>query len=612
MNTIIYARRELVDLSRHSGVATPPGIPSTLLEGAWPEEGYSHERLSLDETIDARFGWIDEEAERLAALATGDADRDANHGPLTAAWINALPLRYYMLKLVRVIAFFTDLRPLERDDVAQLIVADHGDDDYIDLIAWLCQKTGCECRVTRIGRPPEPEPAFPPNPRWRRWATRLSRYIEPPTRRTTKPRVVLCGNPRLLDPVCGEFLRQDCRVWWLYDRFASKTWLRWRPRGVGQLVCQSSLSDENRIGQPDLPPLVCREIDLSVPVGRWIEDRIRTHGRCQTRIVDRIDAHFRRIKPDALVLDQDATPFARATVGLARKYGSQSFVVQHGAPLSRFGFAPLAADRILAWGQSSRRTLLRWGMANSRIQITGSPCHDRLARSFSLSTPKRPSRRKERAPEILLLATVPPRDSRPDGVELHLTRSTYAKMLHNAFQAVERVPNATLIIKLHPRSPNDPRTSRLLGQFDRLKTRLVTGGPVETWIAKADCVLSCISSAGIDATLAGVPVIQLLPADCGNVLPADEWGLLGSATDGIELERLLAEALALERTPPGREPGDHHGVFHRLDGSSAARIAETVLTSCDSPPPQHNSTASRRSPSRCSPTPVHYRGSHCQ
>ena len=604
MNTIIHARRELVDSGQDSGVCLPRGMLSVLLEGAWPEAGGCHDHLSLDETIDARLGWIDEEAERLAALATGDAGRDANRGPLTAAGINALSLRYYMVKLVRVIAFFTEVCPLTHDDVVQLIVANHGDEDYVDLIASLCENAGAEYRVRRIDRPLEPEPSFPPNFRWRRWATRLSQCVEPPTFRTTRPRIVLCGNPRLLDPVCGELTRRDCRVWWLYDRFALKTWLRWRPRGVGQLVCESSLSGKNRIRKPELPPLVCRGVDLTGSVERWIAERIRTHGPRQTRIIDRIDAHFRRIRPDALVLDQDATPFVRAAVGLARERGCQSFVVQHGAPLSRFGFAPLAADRILAWGQSSRRTLLRWGVPGDRIQVTGSPCHDQLHRSLSRSARWRASIPEKRPPEILLLATVPPKDPRPDGVELHLTRSTYATMLYNAFRAVDRVPDATLVIKLHPRSPHDPIANRLLEQFDRLKTRVVTDGPLEPWIARADCVLSCISSAGIDATLAGVPVIQLLPTDCGNVLPAHEWGLLGSASEAVEIERLLAQALATERTPPVNAAEDHHGVFHRLNGSSAARIAETVLTLRHSPPPTHDVARSSRSPSRRFPARV--------
>ena len=601
MNLIIHARHDLID-ARHDSVGPAfQAAPAVLLEGAWPEANRSRNRLSLDDSVDARFGWVDEEAARLASLAVDDSRRDTKHHSLTAAGINALSLRYYMVKLARVVAFFTEVYPLARGDDVHLVVAGRRDEDYVDLIASFCRIAGSKCRVTRIERPSEPDPSFPPNQPWRRWAARWLRCIEPSIPSNSQPRVVLCGNPRLLDPVCLELARRNCRLWWLYDRFALKTWLRWRPRGVGQLVCQSSLSGENRIAQPRLPPLVCRQVDLTAPVQRWIADRIRTHGARQTRIVDRIDAHFLRIKPDALVLDQDATPFARAAVGLASQRGARSFVMQHGAPLSRFGFAPPAVDKILAWGQSSRQTLLRWGVAPDRIHVTGSPRHDKLSRTFSRSTRKPSAEARKRPPKILLLATVPPNDARPDGVQLHLTRSTYAKMLHDAFWAADRIPNATLVIKLHPRSPHDPVARRLLTQFNQLHARLVTGGPVEPWIAEADCVLSCVSSAGIDATLAGVPVIQLLPEGCGSILPADEWGLLGSASDGVEIEQLIARALALKEEPSG----NHEGVFHRLDGASAARIAEAVLASQESPPPGRRASGNQRSPAPCSLTSVH-------
>jgi hypothetical protein len=60
-------------------------------------------------------------------------------------------------------------------------------------------------------------------------------------------------------------------------------------------------------------------------------------------------------------------------------------------------------------------------------------------------------------------------------------------------------------------------------------------------VAAADCVLSCASSAGIEAARAGRPVIQLLPAGSGNILPAEWYGLRGSARSLEELRQLLSE-----------------------------------------------------------------------
>ena len=61
-----------------------------------------------------------------------------------------------------------------------------------------------------------------------------------------------------------------------------------------------------------------------------------------------------------------------------------------------------------------------------------------------------------RAPRILLLATVPPRDDRPDAVGLHLTAKSYREMVDMALSVVKKIPSAELLVKLHPRAPDDP------------------------------------------------------------------------------------------------------------------------------------------------------------
>jgi len=555
---LLAARRDLVD----------PGLtgsePVVLLEGSWPEGTPPKHRWSLDDEVDARFHRIDEEASRLAErLAepcfTAGHDEDA-FGSTSPAWLNALGLRYYLVKLIRLVTYFTEVRPLAAEQTLQLVVARGRDEDYVDCIAQLCRLAGACCRVAWIERPKVPDPVVPANSRWRRALAGLCdhlgrRRLNSPSR----PRVVLCGNPRLLDPVCRELLRRGSSVFWLYDRFSLRSWLRWRTSGVGQLVLDSSEAQANRLVYHPPDRLECGGLDLAGAVGQWIAARLRTHGPRQTRIVEKIDAHFRRIRPDALVLDEDATPTARAAVALARQYGAASFVVQHGAPLCRFGFAPLAADRILVWGRSSREQLARWGVPEDRIDVVGSAKHETLYRALSrgLDGRDQPSvgaRRRamgasqNRPPRVLLLATVPPRDDRPDAVALHLTRRTYAEMLRMALAVVSTIPAAQLAVKLHPRAPDDPIARALLSRFPSMESRVISRGPLKRWLAWSDCVLSCISSAGIDATLAGVPVIQLLPAGSGDVLPHEQWGMLGTARTEPELQRLVARALQ-ERVP---------------------------------------------------------------
>lgn len=580
MKLLVAAREALVD--HHE--ARPAS--AVLLEGSWPKGG-----RSLDDAIDARFHWIDQAAvywaECLDELAP--ADHLSSELPASAAWLNALALRYYLVKLLRVVAYFTEVQPLAPTDEVELLAQWGRDKDYAELIGQLCECAGAALHVKWNDQPVAPGAAFPVNSRWRRALARLGRWLEPAATGGSS-RVVLCGNPRLLDPVAEELHRRNARLWWLYDRFALGSWLHWRARGVGQLICDSSQGQENRLLVPGIERVECHGVDLAGPLRRWFAERLETSGARQTRILEQIDASFRRLRPDALVVDEDATPFARAAVAVARQHGATSFVVQHGAPCCQFGFAPLAADRILAWGQSSADQLVRWAVPEERIDVVGSPQHDRLYQTFvgrkgGPALKVAPSKRK---PRILLLATVPPRDERPDAAWLHMTRRAYADMMRAAVATIAEIPRARLIVKLHPRAPHDPILEQALADHRGLKARLVRKASLERCLRDIDCVVSCGSSAGIDATLAGLPVVQLLPAGSGEVLPHDQWGLAGTARSAAELKVLVGQVLSGVCPPTAADPR----VFGDLSGS-AERIAEAVLTAQRRPSPETPVTAPR-------------------
>ena len=712
---LVYARPELIDRS-------PPGATGgghhakrwsasafLLLEGSWPEDpppaaycslsssrfGWSNlgwpgssaseppgirgsggslrstpaipcqrpELLSLDDAIDGRFDWIDRQAADLAELLGGAdpllSDRAGPPDRISPAYLNALALRYYLVKLIRPLAYLTEVQPLCPGDHLELVAAAGRDADYAEVLSQFCRAAGVHYRVRWVEGSRPPAGSFPANRLWRRCVARLSGYFQPPlepamaAKQPVAPRVVLCGNPRLLDPVCCELLARGCRLWWLCDRFAVRLWLRWRAAGVRQLTCNASLGRENRLTLHVPERLECQGVNLAGPVRRWLAERLATCGPHQTRLIEQIDADFRRVRPDALVLDEDATPLARAAVAVGRRYGAGSFVVQHGVPYCRFGFSPPVADRVLVWGESSRQRLVEWGVPAERIRLTGSPQNDRLRqelqrlhyRGLLVGRPARPqcaTASSEAVPgvelvpkpltpgyplgasprkrgegrtfwdrlvtrlhglaggkpwhteevgrtRILLLTTVPPRDDRPDAVALHLTGRSYARMLRAAFAAVAGIDGAELVVKLHPRSGDDPVVPALQAEFRSVRTRLVRRGRLEEWLAGVSCVLSCGSSAGVEATLAGVPVIQLAPAGASGFLPHDRWGLAGTAGNEAELRELLAQ-LAADGWRARLEPDPN--VFGGLDRSAAARIADEVLATRAQP--DRTSTHRRR------------------
>lgn len=563
----VFARADLVPAS------LLPDEPALLCEGSWPQGTHGESRYSLDDAIDARFAWVDREAARLAECA---AEQHRTDSSSLFAWLNALALRYELVKYVRVLAFFEQCYRPHRCQSLELHLTRGRDETY----AALFREVGRSYRLARVERWHEAlhreELLFPANRSWRRTIASLAQHSmhSKLNDRIDRPRVVLCGNPRVLDRVCEELLGRGALVWWLYDRFAVRSFARWRVRGVQQLVCESDLGQANLFAEPKLAArLACRGIDLGVTVERWLVERAKSHGARQTRLLAEVERQLRTIQPDAIISDEDATPLPRIAIHATREFGTKSYVVQHGAPCIRFGFSPPAADRLFVWGKSSQQQLEQWGVARERITIAG-------ATSIFPSPPREVFATGERERQanlspikhVLLLATVPPSDHRPDAVEYHLTTKTHRAMVEAACQAVSRLPHARLTIKLHPRTRDANCLQEILAVCPKLESRIVRGGNLARLVDSAELVLSCASSAGVEAAARGVPVIQLLPPGSVDILPNDAWGFQGTARNVAELEALMHAALHGKRNEPTAP------VFAASGQEAARHIADAVLS----------------------------------
>ena len=219
-------------------------------------------------------------------------------GRLSSAYLNALELRYYLVKLLRLVAFFTEVQPLGAGQSVELSAQRHRDRRLRRPVGTIVPPRGHRLPRPLDRRSPAGPRLFPHNGRLRQMASWVAQRLRAPRReRSPASRVVLCGNPHLLDPVCGELLRRRASVWWLFDRFAVKPYLHWRPRGVRQLVCNASLAEENRFYNHLPDQLDCFGVNLAPAVGCWLTERLSSHGPRQTRLVEQIDSHFRAWRP---------------------------------------------------------------------------------------------------------------------------------------------------------------------------------------------------------------------------------------------------------------------------------------------------------------------------
>lgn len=586
-------------LARRTLLAAPCATsePVVLLEGGWPAEDATPARLALDGMFDARFLSVDEAAARWA-------ERLARKHPL--ARLAALRLRYYLVKLFRVAACMQRLIPAGEQTWHAILQRDR-DVDYAWVLGQLAACRGARLDVTwRDADSPRPvsssvatEGAVVEHSKARRWAGRIAeawdRWVRP--LREDSPRVVCCGSPRLLQPVAWELRRRGAQAWWLAERFAWRRAWAWERAGIGQLNCHGGLAAaDEAIHIGPLGPVTYAGIDVGPAVELWLARHTLNDGPRWRRAGAEIARHFRVVRPTHVVLDEDQTPFARLVVGAARRAGARSWVVQHGAPGVSFGFAPLEADRVAVWGESSRRQLVAWGVSDYQIAVTGSPTHD------ALRTTQDAQRGSAAGPlSVLVLLPPPPRASRPEPAIVGLTEASHAATLDMILSELSALAARTeaglrVVVRPHPRAGRDPALDAALSAHKSLRARVDRGATLCEALDHADLAVSYLSSSGIDARVRGLPVVQVLPAGAASsLLPAEEWGFLGSARTSEELGGLLQRAA--EETSPGgsaeRSTVPRDVSWSAAGTTAAARIVDALWHDCPAAPAVPQALATR-------------------
>lgn len=570
----VFARRNCVPETWRGDDA------ALLLEGSWDQESRDAHRDSLDESIDARFTWIDADSVRIAEqLAHGRDeanDSAAGYSVGLLAHLGALRLRYHLVKLLRWVAYCRQVRRPNAGERWELHAC-QGDEDTIEAFAELCRVYGVTGRTVLTAKISPVPPVVTAMPAvWRRMAAPFlataAKAIALTPNAGSGRRILFCGDANLLAPVFGEWSSRGGQAALLCDTPIIK--LRCRRPEVRQLVCEGFRGHQNSfdpVGRLSTPTE--EGVDLGPQLERWLNAVRSQHGPRWSRWLWAMDRHFRSSQPRSLVLSEDATPFARAAVWTARRHGVPSLVVQHGAPCLSFGFAPLAADRIAAWDEASREQFVEWGVPSERIVVTGSLALDQSRIAINSVRP-RPGKTSTRT--VLLLANLPARDDRPDGVAYHLTRATHEGMLRSVLETLAKFPNIRLIVKLHPRQIGDEPWPRLSRDYPGLSVECVRRGRWTDWLRQSSLVLSCVSSAGIEAARLGWQVVQVVPRGAGDILPAERWGLLGAGATAQELTPLVQQALRRNRMANTREPGRR--------STAASRIVAAVERATDAPP----------------------------
>jgi hypothetical protein len=222
-----------------------------------------------------------------------------------------------------------------------------------------------------------------------------------------------------------------------------------------------------------------------------------------------IARHVLRTHRPSLVLSPDVSDTrTRLYTVLARSMGIPSMEVQFGLTGDEgVEWRFLAADSVAVWGESSRAALVKQGVPEAKIVITGSPRHDALVRPLEskLAATRASLGISGKQPVILLASTY------TDWTHSHYARPEILRAMKRAiFYAAEQNPDAILVVKPHPvEKAKDTRA--LAGRADNI-IFVDQDSDIRDLIVMCDAFLSFGSTATVDALIAGkVCVCPMFP-----------------------------------------------------------------------------------------------------
>jgi hypothetical protein len=281
----------------------------------------------------------------------------------------------------------------------------------------------------------------------------------------------------------------------------------------------------------------------------------------------------------ALIISPDvADPRTRVYTLLCRQKGIPCMEVQFGlAGDEGIEWRFFSADNVAALGETSKGAMLKHGIPEEKIIITGSPRHDCLINVTDAEV--KSMRSKLGVPNesaMILLASAYQLNAYDEYSNPELLRS----MKRSAFEAADRTRGICLVVKPHPLE--DVHETRSLAGKNKNIIFISQKTDIRELTRICDAFISFGSTSTADALISRKLVVcPVFPGWIWSDLYKDSRATLvpTSAAEVLEIFQLIASGAhegAKEELEPARRNFLAQWV-HRADGLAAERVAQLAL-----------------------------------
>lgn len=271
---------------------------------------------------------------------------------------------------------------------------------------------------------------------------------------------------------------------------------------------------------------------------------------------------FSRISASKIILMSDVHKLSRIIALKAKTLNSFSYVIQHGATIGEEGYLPITGDKILVWGEASKKWFIENQQHADRIEIVGSARMD-LVKYAPKEVTNFDTRELKKV--LVVLSDI-------------LVESRYLEIVKEAFVELS-IKDMEIIIKLHPGGSVDYSIIPE-GIFDSsgLLYRILRFEDVKLLLAETDIVFVTNSTVGMEAIIFNKPIFQFKSDDLLNYRMSYEdfdcTHIFAKSQDICQV--VLNPQTIFSKLGNYSSFVSHY--FHKLDGNSSDRIKKFIIS----------------------------------
>lgn len=210
-----------------------------------------------------------------------------------------------------------------------------------------------------------------------------------------------------------------------------------------------------------------------------------------------------------IVVPSDVNYETKILVTVGKRLGVKSLVLQHGMLGHPISSLPLSADKIAAYGKITKDWFLSQGVEENRIVITGSPRFDKYYTKTDPDLKKiREKLGLEHAKKTVTLL-LQHNNIPTHFANVHLRECEFKSLCKMVVEAIEEIPWAQLLIKLHPGDGKAGLHKKIIKELSRKPILIVQHFDLFKILHVSDLVITYSSTAALEAMILGKPVVAV-------------------------------------------------------------------------------------------------------